>query len=388
MGILDSVMRKSPEISWIYDLELFQDTSTRAYVKRMALQTCIEFVARTIAQSEFRITDNHKIIKDNMYYKLNVRPNTDLSSTDFWQKVIYKLINKNEVLIVVSETKDLLIVDDFERVEYALYPDLFKHVVIGEYEFKRTFNMDEVIYLNYNNEKLRSFTDGLFDDYAEIFGKMIGAQMRNYTFKGILKLDSSKTPNKEEAKKQKEYIKSIFDGFANKSVSIAPLMGNMEFQDLSNSNKSNNAPFDDIDKLIKSILDIVARAIGIPPSLIRGEMADMANALDSYSKFCISPLLKKIENELNAKLFKEKEFLSGKRLKVVGIDKVNPLEMAESIEKLVSSGVFNRNQIRIMLGEEPVDNAEMDIYYITKNYERANNEKEVLKGGEKNEFKD
>lgn len=293
MGILDSIMRKSPEISWFYDLELFQDTSIRAYIKRMALQTCIEFVARTIAQSEFRITDNHKIIKDGMYYKLNIRPNTDLSATDFWQKVIYKLIDKNEVLIVVSDTKDLLIVDDFERVEYALYSDVFKHVVIGEYEYKRIFKMDEVIYLNYNNEKLRNFTDSLFDDYGEIFGKMIGAQMRNYAFKGVLKLDSKKTPSKEEAEKQKEYVRSIFDGFANKSIAIAPLMENMEFQDLSNSNKGNNAPFDDIDKLIKSILDIVARAIGIPPSLIRGEMADMNNALESYSKFCISPLLKK-----------------------------------------------------------------------------------------------
>ena len=45
----------------------------------------------------------------------------------------------NEVLIVVNDTKDLLIADSFERVEYALYPDIFKGVTIGEYEFERSF---------------------------------------------------------------------------------------------------------------------------------------------------------------------------------------------------------------------------------------------------------
>ena len=54
-------------------------------------------------------------------------------------KVIYKLIYNNEVLIVVNDTKDLLIADSFERVEYALYPDIFKGVTIGEYEFERSF---------------------------------------------------------------------------------------------------------------------------------------------------------------------------------------------------------------------------------------------------------
>ena len=87
-------------------------------------------------------------------------------------------------------------------------------------------------------------------------------------------------------------------------------------------------------------------------------------------------------------MFKEKEFLKGKRLKIVGIDKVNPLEMAESIDKLVASGTFNRNQVRIMVGEEPVDDPEMDTYYITKNYEKTNDKNETLKGGEKNETQD
>lgn len=50
------------------------------------------------------------------------------------------------------------------------------------------------------------------------------------------------------------------------------------------------------------MIDEVAKILGIPPSLIHGDMADLENAMESYIKFCIKPLLKKIEDELNAKL--------------------------------------------------------------------------------------
>lgn len=43
---------------------------------------------------------------NDTYYKLNVKPNTDMSSDTFWQRVIYKLIYDNEVLIIVSDKKN------------------------------------------------------------------------------------------------------------------------------------------------------------------------------------------------------------------------------------------------------------------------------------------
>lgn len=386
MSWFTDILSKSKESSWMYDLEFFQDTSEKAYMKRLALQTCIEFLARTISQSEFRITDKDgKSIKDKTYYKLNVRPNTDLSSTDFWQKVIYKLIYDNEVLIVVTDTKDLVVADDYNRKKYALYSDIFENVIIGEYEFERSFKMDEVIYLSYNNEKLNIFTEELFKDYGEIFGRMIGAQMRNYQIRGIVNVDSNAGKNKDETKKMQDYVNKVMKAFSNNSVAITPLTKGFEFQDVSSASKSNNAAFDDLTKLQKSLIDTVAKAIGIPPVLIHGDLADLEHALDSYYKFCLKPLIKKIEDELNAKLFTQNEFLKGKKIKVVGVNKKDPLERADAIDKLVSSSTFTPNQVLIMLGEEPSDDPQMDKYFVTKNYTTANQNDDALKGGEDNE---
>lgn len=61
------------------------------------------------------------------------------------------------MLVILTDDNDLLIVDDFERVEYAVYPDVFRNVTVKDYTFQRTYQMDEVIYLTYNNEKLTKF---------------------------------------------------------------------------------------------------------------------------------------------------------------------------------------------------------------------------------------
>lgn len=387
VSFFDRIFNRHEEASWMYDLELFQDTSQKAYLKQMALNTCIEFLARTISQSEFRLTDeNNKVIKDSVWYKLNTRPNTDLSSTDFWQSVIYKLIYDNEVLIIVTDSKDLVIADDFHRKRFALYPDVFEGVTVGEYEFERSFKMDDVLYLTYNNEKLNKFTEGLFADYGEIFGRMINAQLRNYQIRGIINVDSQNVNNEKEITKMQNYVNKVTESFSKNGVAIAPLNKQYAYQDVSSASKGNNAPFDELTKLQKAMVDSVAKAIGIPPSLIHGELADLKNALESYSKFCTKPLNKKIEDELKAKLLTQKEIIKGKNLKVIGIDKKDPLEMAEAIDKLVASSTFTPNQVLVLLGEEPSDDPKMDEYFVTKNYTKANENvvnEEPLEGGDK-----
>lgn len=96
---------------------------------------------------------------------------------------------------------------------------------------------------------------------------------------------------------------------------------------------------------------------------------------------------------MKAKLLTQKEVIAGKNLKVIGIDKKDPLEIADSIDKLVASSTFTPNQVLILLGEEPSDDPKMDEYKITKNYQdvmdnKGNDEKskdseESLEGGDK-----
>lgn len=383
MGLFDSVFKRNSELEWMYDLELLQDTSKKAYLKQIALNTVVEMVARTISQSEFRVMTGNKKEKDNLYYLLNVQPNKNQNAVDFWQKFIYKLIMDNEVLVVKNDDGYFFIADDFyHEDELGLLPHKFTNVMVNDFEFKRIFAMDDVIYLRYNNEKLEHYSLGLFEDYGEIFGRMINLQLMNNQVRGTLNIDVTQMRGENKQQAIQEYIDMLFDSFKNNSIAIAPLTKGLSYEEHSSKGASQGSQaFNEIEELKRTILTDVARMVGVPPSLVLGEMADLEKTIDSYLKFCINPLLRKIESELNAKFFYPDEYLKeDKHIRVVGIDKRDPLQMSEAIDKLVSSGTFTRNQVRIMTGEEPADDSELDKFIITKNLQCA----DAFKGGDNN----
>ncbi|MBC1233635.1 phage portal protein [Listeria booriae] len=367
MGFIGDILKRNKEIEWMFDLDMIQDTSQRAYLKRMALDTCIQFLGRAIAQSDFQVRDGTKNIKNTLYYKLNVRPNTDMSSTTFWEKVIYKLVYDGECLIILSDTDDFLIADSFTRDEYAVYDDVFKEVIVKDYEFKRPFPMSKVMYLEYGNTKLSRFLDGLFDDYGEILGRMINAQLRNYQLRGIVNIDQTGTYDDAKQAKLQGYIQKIFRAFSKNSVAIIPQLNGFTYEELGATRATTTQSIDELTKLKKSVTDDVAKILGIPPALIHGEMADLKNNMKSFEKFCKNFFVKKIQDEMNAKFFSEKEYLNGKRIRI--ITPVDIFENAEAIDKIISSGSLTRNDVLDEMGYERSDNPELDKHVITKNYE-------------------
>nr|WP_233649333.1 phage portal protein [Staphylococcus chromogenes] len=383
IGFLDNIFKRNSELQWMYDWDLLQDTSSKAYLKQISLNTVVEFVARTISQSEFRVMTGNKKEKNDLYYLLNVQPNKNQNATDFWQKFIYKLIMDNEVLVVKNDDGYFFIADDYVyEDELGLLPHRFTNVMVNDFEFQRIFTMDDVIYLKYNNEKLDTFSMGLFEDYGEIFGRMINLQLMNNQVRGILNIDSTQIKSENKQAAVQEYLNKIFDTFSTNSIAVVPLFKGMDYEEHSSKGASQSTQtFAELEELKRTILTDIARMIGVPPSLILGEMADLEKTIESYLKFCINPLLRKIEAELNSKFFYKDDYLEkDMHIRVVGIDKRDPLQLSEAIDKLVSSGTFTRNQVRIMTGEEPADDPELDNFIITKNLQTQ----EAFKGGDNN----
>lgn len=222
MGWLDKVLRRNSELESMFDLDLIDETNHRAYLKQLALETNINFIGRTISQSDFRIMKDGKRQMDDWHYLLNVRPNTDQTAADFWQDFIYKLIDENEVLVILTDNNDLLIADDFDRVEYAVYPDVFQNVTVKDYTFIRTFQMDEVIHLTYNNEKLTKFMNGMFQDFGDLFSRMIEISMRNHQIRGTVDVETSQKLDKESQNKLQEFIDKLFASFRKNTVALVP----------------------------------------------------------------------------------------------------------------------------------------------------------------------
>lgn len=379
ISIFDRILGRNEAIEFSYDFELLHETSHKAYIKNWALDTCINHIARTISQTKFEIIDSEsKDTSSTTHYKLNVRPNTDESAATFWQKVIRKLIYDNEVLIVVTDSKDLVIADDFVREEYALYDDIFDHIIVGEFEFERSFRMSEVIYLEYNNEAITNMLYGLFNDYGDIFGRMIKSNLMSNQIRATLGMDANTPLTNASNDDMQRFINKAYKAFESNDIAIVPVQKGYKYEEHTSSNTKTTSQIDDMAKAPNQLLSYVARNLGIPVGLINGDTADIEAMTDNYMKFCIKPIIEKITDELNAKLFSERGYKEGKRIKAISIDVYDPIEKAEAIDKLVASGSFAPNEIRDMFNYPRVEDEEMDKFMVTKNYIK----KEDLNEGE------
>ena len=367
MGFLDAIFKRNSELSFMFDTEFFVSASTRIHMKHLAVETCANFLARTISQSEFRVKADGVYVKDELYYKMNVRPNKNQSATEFWEQVIINMIYDNEVLIIQSDDEDLLIADDFTHNEYAVYEDTFTDVTIGDYTFKRVFKQSEVLHMRYANKNLQPLIDGLYKDYADLFSNVLGSQKRKNQIRSTVSVDSSVAKDAEKMGKLQAYIDKVYKSIRkNTDVALVPEQPGFTYKE--HASGTSNQSVDEINKVTNGFLDQIAMAIGIPAGLLHGDLAGVKEITKSYTVFTVKPMLKKIRDECNSKFFTMKEYLSGSFLEVKIASYESIFDLAVAIDKLVSSGTFNRREIRGEAGFDTPDSEEFDKFYITKNY--------------------
>ncbi|MDN5474837.1 MAG: phage portal protein, partial [Lactococcus lactis] len=236
MGIFDGLKRdvnKASDLDWnlMLDLDFTGDSSMRSYLKVMAIDTVLNFVGRTMSTVKIGVD------RKDWDYILNVKPNSNDSASSFWQKFFYKLMAKNEVLVIFTDDNQLLIADSYFRTEYAVFDDTFSSVSVKNYTFQRNFKMSEVIFLEYNNDKLDRFTKGLFDDNGELYGRILEVAMRNNQIRASVGIDATGTlkDDKEGGKTRTEklqgFINKVYNSYRTNSVAIVPKMKGFEYEE-------------------------------------------------------------------------------------------------------------------------------------------------------------
>ncbi|PFS71190.1 phage portal protein [Bacillus cereus] len=371
IGWISDVLNKNKEVAFMFDVDIFIDTANRVHMKRLAIDTCISFLGRTISQSEFRVKNGEVFEKNELYYRLNVRPNKNMTASTFWEKFIQKLVYDNECLVIQADDGDLLIADDFEHNEYAVFEDTFTNVTVKDYQFKRSFKQNEVIHLRYRNDKLSPLIDGLFADYGDLFGRILSSQKRKNQIRGTVDMDMIGAKTQEQVDKLQKFIDDMYQAIGKKDIAIVPQQKGIEYKEVYDGS-ANGPSVEEINKVTNGFLNQVAMAMGISTALIYGEMADVEKQTKNYMNFTVKPLLKKISDEVNVKFFEMNEYLEGQRVEVKSISYQTIFELAESIDKLISSGAFKGNEVRLEVGYDISDDPNLNKHYITKNYAEMN----------------
>ncbi|WP_244852979.1 phage portal protein [Bacillus sp. J14TS2] len=369
------------EINEILDLEFWGlEVDQRLYLKQSAIETCVNLMGRTISTADFRFIKNKKRVDHDFDYLLNVRPNSNQSAAEFWKDFIYTLLVENEVLVILSDTNELLIADSFDKIPYALYEDIFKSVTVKGYTFKRDFKMSEVIYMTYNNKKFTRFLDGMFKDYSDLFSRMIETKMYENQIRALAGIETTQNLDKENQKKLHNFIQRLYQNFRKSAFAIAPKVKGFDYEEITKGQGTKSQSVEELEKLRKDTTKQVANILGIPSALVLGELSEYETAMKAYIRLTAKPLVEQIKDELTAKLIDERDYKNGLQLKVYGVNEKSPLEMAQDADKLRGSAVANGHEIREMIGLEHSDDPIHDKFFITKNYNMSDN---AIEGGEK-----
>ena len=127
----------------------------------------------------------------------------------------------------------------------------------------------------------------------------------------------------------------------------------------------------DIGALIQQAQVSACNPYHVPPSLLRGEVTNLDDAVNAMLSFAVKPALRVVETEFNRKQYGRNGMKDGWRMQIstVGIKSVDILAQATNAEKLVQNRLYSSNGIREIFGDELIPEPWADEYVLTKNVE-------------------
>ncbi|KZE53403.1 phage portal protein [Rossellomorea marisflavi] len=364
----------------------FMELVAKVHYKRLAIDTCTDIIANALTRCEFTTFKKGKETRGNLYYMLNVAPNQNQNATEFFHSIVTHLINDNECL-VLQQGEELIIADSFDRTVYATKPNSYKNVQVGDFKFDKTFPEKDVFYFKLNDHNIMKVIDSLYEDYGKLLASGINYYKRKNNKRYAMKGDYLRGMTEEEQNQIdemfEEQLKDWFD--PNKEGAAFHLSKDLDMEDMSDGQKStgNVGTSRDIRDLVNDVIDFVAMGLHVPRGIIKGDVSDIEKQIDSFLMFCILPLVKLIQTELNRKFYEKEQFLERSYIKVdtSQIKVVDIVQLANAVDKLFAVGGLCIDDILELLGKEPLNTKWSKKRFVTKNYQDAEN----LEGGEKNE---
>lgn len=358
---------------------------TEIYLRELAFQRAIQILAKMLGKCEIRTFLNNEEIFRDEYYSWNYEPNRNQNKQQFFDKLVEKMFRNGEALIVSGIDGQLYVADVFCTTRSALYGNTYSQVTVDDYTFQRTFRSTDVMYIRPNWKNVNTVLKGLYGSYARLIQYGAKSFLQSHGSKGILNISSIASNAKNFDETLKKLLNEYFKTFFESENAVLPIFDGYTFTETNRSKNYIETTTRDIKAMYDDVFDFTARAIGIPPSILKGDVQDNSKAMDELLTVALDPLAGTLESEINRKKY-GKAVLKGSRCMVdtSHIKHVDVFGNAANIDKLVQSGTHTINMILRAMGQPQVNEEWADQHFITKNYSTVQGVLDSLEGGENN----
>lgn len=356
-------------------------------IRELCFWICVDMIANAIGRCEFRTFRGNREVFEREYYLWNYEPNANQNSTMFLHKLIAKLYQENEALVINTRKRDgyeaVVVADDWEEPEdYPSKQNEYKGVVAGNVSYEKTFRESDVLHLRLNHCNIKPVIDGLYQCYY----RLVDAAMRNYQWdKGQhWKVHVAQLAQGDEGweKQFQSMIEAQVRPFLQSNGSILPEFDGYVYENVSGANSTSDTR--DIKNLVEDIFDFTARGFLIPAVLVNGKVEGTADANTRFLTNCIDPICDQLQEEITRKRYGYDLWRAGDFLRVdsSSIIHFDLFANAANVEKLVGSGAYTINDVRRAANQSTINEPWANEHYMTRNIATMNDAARALSAQE------
>lgn len=355
----------------------------KLYFREIALYIAISYIANTISKCEIKTFVKGEEVKDELYYRLNVNPNPNQNSSQFWNQIIERHFYEGDAM--VFKHKDFLYCADGFTVDERPYGvDVFDSVSVRAESLSKTFNASDVFYFKLDNRRVSALVRGLFDDYGTVLNSAMESFVDGTSEKYKLVLENYQAGDAKFREEFNTVIKKQLESFMKSSKAVYPQFRGQDLQRMEKGGYTATAQ--DIVTMRKEVFEITAQAFKIPLSMMYGNITNMAEIVKVYLSFCVDPVAQMISDEITRKTTDFDSWSAGTHVMVdtSAINHIDLMDVAQDADKLIASGVACIDDVRKRLGMQPLDTDYSTAHFLTKNYAPVDEAATILGGGETN----
>lgn len=384
---IHTVNVSSSNATWIKDC----NNETKIWQLEYALLVVSNILQAILINTDWKTYRQGKVVKGDEWFRFNIAPNRRETSSEFFGRLATKLIYEGQALIIETATRELFVADSYvfkNGQQLYMKDNTFINVVIGDITLTRTFKEnDTCMFIQMPRfSEVKAVFDAMGIDFLELkklvyegaqkalgmkLNLNLGAQAKNkYDDKYIQKIQTAYEP----LMKARD---AVFVSYKGETLDdLTEKQRGSEVQQVLNAVK-NNIDIND------EILCNIGMAYGLPEKFMKGDFtADNDSIYSMAITMFGKPYLTLLSKKFTYFVLTREDIINGGKVEadLNSIKFVEKLSMATSIDKLIGSGAYNRNEVREMLDDDPVEDG--DTYFITKNYAVLS---EYTKGGNGND---
>ena len=341
------------------------------YLSRMAFWSIVRKIGSAVAAVEWQTFRRGKSVKAKEYWVWNHSPNPNQTREEFFQKLIGQLFMNQEALIIETRDGHRYVADAFSVTE-KLSGNVYQDIAVGGEGVPGVYMASDVIHLTIEGERIRRILMAIAGAEGQLLKSSAAGYLRSQGTRGILRIDDTAEADPDFEEIYGDLVTEKFKKYFTAENAVLPLFSGYEFtekESTGGSAKSSLIGTRDIRSMMDDIVELTAQAMGVPVSIATGKNVTDAD-FKAFMTYTVQPLVKMIQGEINRKVYGRSLVFSGTYVAAdfAGVRYTDLFDVANPIDKLIGSGAFCINDIRVRLGLDVIDEPWAWQHWMTKNY--------------------